>query len=72
MAALVRWGPLMSLTPERVHILRTAGKPDRYFERLWRVSAQAIQQARTGKTWRHHPTPVDDKPRVRTGNWGGL
>jgi hypothetical protein len=60
----------MSLTPDRVHIVRTAGKSDRHFERLWRVSAQAIRDARVGNTWATHPTPPDTRPRVRHGNWG--
>lgn len=53
----------MTLTPERVHILRTAGLSDLHFERLWRISARALRAARTGKTWRDHPTPPDKKPR---------
>lgn len=64
------------LTHDRVHIIRTADKPDRHFERLWRIHARVIRRARIGETWRDHPTPVDDKPRVNPrgsrGNWGGL
>ena len=58
-----------SLTDQRVHILRTANKSDRYFERLWRVGVQAIRQARVGITWKHHTTPPDNRPRVPKGNW---
>lgn len=64
-------GP-MKLTHDRVHIIRTAGKSDRHFERLWRIGAQAIRDARVGNTWKDHPTPVDDKPRVHAGSWGDL
>jgi hypothetical protein len=62
----------MKLTHERVHLIRTAGKTDRHWERLWRISAQSIRNARVGITWADHPTPVDDAPRVRGCRWGDL
>lgn len=60
------------LTFDRVHIVRTAGKSDRHFERLWRISAKSIRYARVGITWKMHETPPDTKPRVPKGNWGDL
>lgn len=60
----------MSLTADRVHRIRTEGRTDRYWERLYRVSAKTIGAARRGDTWCDHPTPPDNKPRVKLGNWG--
>lgn len=62
----------MSLNARRVELIRTSRKPDAYWSRIWRVCVQTIRDARVGNTWRDHPTPVDDAPRVRTGNWGDL
>jgi len=62
----------MSLTHERVHILRTANLPDRHWARIWRMTDGGIRDARVGETWRDHPTPPDTKPRVKPGNWGDL
>jgi hypothetical protein len=62
----------MRLTHEQVHLIRTAGKTDRHRERLWRISAQSIRNARVGITWADHPTPPDTKPRAHRGNWGDL
>lgn len=62
----------MSLNHRRVEIIRTFGKPDAYWSRIWRVCVQTVRDARVGNTWRDVPTPPDTKPRARTGNWGGL
>lgn len=48
---------------DRVHILRTSGKSDRYYANLWRMTDGAIRDARVGRTWPDHPTPPDTKPR---------
>lgn len=58
-----------ALTHDRVHMIRTAGKTDRHFERLWRISARSIRDARRGVTWKDHPTTPDTTPRVALGNW---
>lgn len=60
------------LDPERVHLIRTSGKPDRYYATLWCMTDQAIRKARTGITWENHPTPPDTAPRVKRGSWGEL
>lgn len=52
------------LTPDRIHLIRTAGKSDHYWARLWRMTPSAIRQARTGGTWPNHPTPPDRRPRL--------
>lgn len=54
---------MRSLTADRVHILRTAGKPDSYFARIWRMTTGAIRDARVGRTWPNHTTPADTAPR---------
>jgi len=55
------------LTPERVHLIRTAGKTDSYWSRQWGVDVRTIHAARTGRTWRDHPTPPDTRPRSNRG-----
>jgi hypothetical protein len=62
----------MRLTSEQVALVRTSGLTDRHYERLWRISAKAIRDARVGNTWRGHPTPPDKKPRGKRGRWGSL
>lgn len=62
----------MALNAKRVELIRTSGKPDTYWARIWRVHVQTIRDARKGITWRDHPTPPDTKPRARMGNWGNL
>jgi hypothetical protein len=62
----------MSLTFQRVHIIRTVPEPDPVYARRWRVGVNAIRDARRGKTWADHPTPPDTKPRAKRGNWGDL
>jgi hypothetical protein len=57
----------MSLTPDRVHIARTAGLTDSHLARLWRVTDATVRQARRGETYRSHPTPADVAPRDSTG-----
>lgn len=51
------------LTFERVHLIRTSGKSDRYYAGIWRMTSGAIRDARVGRTWPDHPTPPDTKPR---------
>lgn len=60
------------LTFRRVHAIRTGGELDIVYARRWRMTVGAIRDARVGKTWREHPTPVDNKPRAKRGNWGDL
>lgn len=60
----------MSLNEQRVHLIRTSGKPDTYWARIWRVTTRTINEARRGLTWAQHPTPPDTKPRGKRGNWG--
>lgn len=57
------------LNPTRVHLIRTSGKTDAHWARIWRVTTRTVNEARRGLTWANHPTPPDTKPRVR-GNWG--
>lgn len=57
----------MSLTPERVHVARTAGLADAYLARIWRVKTGTVFRARRGETWRDHGTPADTAPRDQTG-----
>lgn len=54
---------MRSLTPERVRLIRTSGKPDSYFAALWLLTIGTIRDARTGRTWAHHGTPPDTTPR---------
>jgi hypothetical protein len=63
---------LRRLTARQVHLIRTSGKPDIHYARLWRMTAGAIYDARTGKTHADHETPPDRKPRAHLGNWGDL
>lgn len=51
------------LNYDRVHAIRTSGKTDRHYARLWRMTDGSIRDARTGRTWAQHPTPPDLKPR---------
>jgi len=60
----------MSLNPKRVELIRTSNKPDTYWSRIWRVHVQTIRRARTGETYKDHPTPPDTAPRAKRGNWG--
>jgi hypothetical protein len=62
----------VSLTPARVHTIRTIPKPDQTYATEYRVTTGCVRDARVGITWADHPTPADTKPRVRTGNWGDL
>jgi hypothetical protein len=62
----------MRLNAKRVELIRTSGKPDAYWARIWRVQAATIREARTGKTWRDHPAPPDTAPRAHRGSWGDL
>lgn len=57
----------MSLTPDRIHIIRTGGYTDTHFARLWRLRTKTIREARCGLTWKNHPTPPDLAPRDQTG-----
>lgn len=62
----------MSLTFQRVRLIRTVLEPDIVYAQRWRMTVGAIRDARVGKTWADHPTPPDKKPRVKRGNWGDL
>jgi hypothetical protein len=62
----------MSLTAYRVHLIRTSGKPDTHWARIWRLHVQTIRAARRGESWSHVQTPPDIKPRSNQGNWGEL
>lgn len=69
-SALPEYGSAFrNLTDERVHLIRTAGKTDRHYASLWRLTIGSIRDARVGNTWRDHPTPPDTKPRGHLGNW---
>lgn len=61
---------LPSLTPEQVHLIRTSGLTDAYWERLLGVTRTCVQKARVGVTWTTHPTPPDMEPRA-TSRGGG-
>jgi hypothetical protein len=65
-------GSTVALTFQRVHIIRTVPELDTVYARRWRVSVSAVREARIGKSWREHPTPVDNKPRAHRGNWENL
>lgn len=60
------------MTADRVRLVRTAGKPDAYWSRYWRLTDRCVRDARVGKTWKHVATPPDIKPRAHVGNWGDL
>jgi hypothetical protein len=63
----------MSLTPARVHTIRTVPKPDRTYATEYRVTTGCVRDARVGITWADHPTPSDTAPRTNNhGNWGDL
>lgn len=62
----------MSLTLQRVHLIRTVPEPDIVYAARWRMTVGSIRHARLGKTWADHPTPPDTKPRAKRGNWGDL
>lgn len=55
------------LTASRVHELRTARQTDTHYARLWRLSPKTILRARTGISWKSHPTPADTAPRDGNG-----
>jgi len=57
----------MSLTPDRIHIARTAGLTDSHLARLWRVTDSAVRRARRGETYPGHPTAPDLAPRDGNG-----
>lgn len=57
----------MSLNARRVELIRTSGKTDRYWARIWRVTAQTVRDARIGNTWKDHHTPPDVTPRTGGG-----
>lgn len=59
----------MSLNATRVHLIRTSGRPDAELARIWRVRPDTVRDARTGATWRDHPTPPDTEPRLDRGYW---
>lgn len=60
-----------TLNAHRVHLLRTMGWTDAYAARIWRMHKSAIRKARTGVTWRDHPTPPDLTPRTSGGRSAG-
>lgn len=62
----------MPLTHHRVHLLRTMGWTDAYAARIWRVTRDAVRDARTGITWKQHETPPDTKPRSNGGRTPGI
>lgn len=53
----------MTLTTERVHLIRVSGKADAHFARLFCMTTGSIRDARVGRTWLAHPTKPDDTPR---------
>jgi hypothetical protein len=55
------------LNARRVHLIRTSGLTDSHLSRLWRTSISAVRHARTGVTWKRHPTPPDLRPRIPAG-----
>jgi len=63
----------MSLTPDLVHQIRTAGLTDTWWAQRLRKSSRAIRHARQGLTYRHILTPPDTAPRDGTGRrtYGG-
>lgn len=54
------------LTHDMVHLIRTSGESDTYWERKLGISRTAVNKARLGVTWQKHPTPPDTVPRVTT------
>lgn len=55
------------LTPERIHIVRTARLADTHFARIWRLDVSTVRNARCGLTHRNHPTAPDVAPRDQPG-----
>lgn len=62
----------MRLNAKRVELIRTSGLPDAHWARIWRLRPDTIRAARTGQSWRDHPTSLDTAPRAHRGNWRGL
>jgi hypothetical protein len=63
---------IVPLNHHRVHLIRTSGKSDAHWSRIWRVHVHTVRRARIGETWVDHETPPDTRPRAHTGNWGDL
>lgn len=55
----------MKLNATRVHLIRSTGKTDRYWGRIWRLRDETVRDARIGKSWPNHPTPPDCAPRTK-------
>jgi len=54
----------VSLTPDRVHAVRTGPYTDAYSSRLYLMSRSAIRLARIGDTHPRHQTLPDRRPRL--------
>lgn len=61
-------GEKFKLTPEIVGQIRQSDLPDRVFAERWHTTRQSIHHARTGRTWKTHPTPPQTQRR-RDGRW---
>lgn len=54
-----------TLTFDEVHRIRTQDHPDTFWANALGVSKNCVQKARTGVSWKKHPTPPDTKVRIR-------
>jgi hypothetical protein len=55
------------LSPMQVEFIRTAGLTDSFLSRKFGFTISAIRAARTGASYRSHPTPPDKRPRLQGG-----
>lgn len=60
------------LNSERITLIRTAGKTDTYWSRLWRIPRAQIRLARIGETFADHPVPPDTRPRNSGGRYASI
>lgn len=61
----------MMLTPIYVHAIRVSGLTDAHWSRFLELRASTIRKARTGETFKDHPTPPDRTPRLGDGRYAG-
>jgi hypothetical protein len=61
----------MKLNKMHVHDIRLWDMTDAWWSRLLNVRASTIRKARTGVTFKDHPTPPDRTPRLGDGRYAG-